>query len=80
MPRQRIKAVLPNTQKQTQVGCRLRRQRNMAQMKEQVKPSKKGNKQNGDSQPIRCTVQNNGDKDARRSCWVQQMHNRINEG
>ena len=44
-PRQGVKAALPNTQKQTQGGCKLRRQRNMAQMKEENKtPEKELNK------------------------------------
>ena len=32
-----VKAALPNTQKQTQETAKLRRQRNMAQMKEHIK-------------------------------------------
>ena len=40
------------------------RQRNMAQMKEQINSSRKKAKQNGDKQPIRCRVQNTDYKDA----------------
>ena len=41
----------------------------MAQMKEQNKTleKKKKTKQNGDSQPIRCRVENIGDQDAQRT-------------
>ena len=41
----------------------MRRQTNMAQMKEQIKTPEKA-KQNGDKQSIRCRVQNTGYKDA----------------
>ena len=40
----------------------MKRQRNMAQMKEQIKTLEKA-KQNGDKQSIRCRVQNTGCKD-----------------
>ena len=36
-----VRADLPNTQKQTKVAAKLRRQRNMAQMKEQIKTPEK---------------------------------------
>ena len=39
-------------------------QRDMAQMKEQIKPPKKRTKQNGDKQSIRCRAQSTGYKDA----------------
>ena len=39
----------------------------MAQMKEQIKNSRKGTKQNGDKQSVRCRVQNTGYKDAQRT-------------
>ena len=42
----------------------MRTQRNMAQMKEQIKTPEKRSKQNGDKQSIRCRVQNTGYKDA----------------
>ena len=46
-------------------GCA--KQKNLAQMKEQIKAQKKKKnttKQRRDSQPIRCTVQNTGNQDA----------------
>ena len=39
--RRRVKAALPNTQKQYREAAKLRRQRNMAQMKEQNKTPEK---------------------------------------
>ena len=42
----------------------MRRQRNMTQMKGQIKTPKKRAKQNGDKQSTRCRVQNTGYKDA----------------
>ena len=42
----------------------MKRQRNMDQMKEQIKTPEKRTKQNGDKQSIRCRVQNTGYKDA----------------
>ena len=42
----------------------MRRQRNMVQMKEQIKTPGKRTKQNGDKQSIRCRAQNTGYKDA----------------
>ena len=39
-------------------------QRNMAQIKEQIKTPEKRTKQNGDKQSIRCKVQNTGYKGA----------------
>ena len=44
-------------------AAKMRRQRNMAQMKEQIKTLEKA-KQKGDKQSIRCRVQNTGYKDA----------------
>ena len=44
-------------------AAKLKRQRNMAQMKEQIKNAEK-EQQNRDSQPGRCRVSNTGDKDA----------------
>ena len=41
----------------------MRRQRNMAQRKEQIKTPEKRATQNGDKPPIRCRVQNIGYKD-----------------
>ena len=38
----------------------------MAQLKEQIKATKNRTKQQRDSQPIRCTVQNTGNQDAHR--------------
>ena len=44
-------------------------------MKEQFKaPEKKTTKQQRDSQPIRCTVQNTGYQDAPGTHWVLQQH------
>ena len=45
----------------------MRRQRNMAQMKEQNKTPENWTKENRDSQPIRCRVQNTGNQDAQRT-------------
>ena len=42
----------------------------MAQMKEQNKTPENWTKQNRDSQPIRCRVQNTGNQDAQRNSWV----------
>ena len=53
-------------------------QRNVSQMKEQN--SRKKTKPTGDSQPIRCRVQNTGDKDAQRNHGVWQRHKWRNEG
>ena len=51
----------------------MRRQRNMAQMKEQNKtPEKELNER--DKQPIRCRVQNTGCKNAQGTGWVLQPH------
>ena len=45
----------------------MRRQRNMAQMKEQNRTPEKEPNRNRDNQPIRCRVQNTGDQDAQRT-------------
>ena len=51
----------------------MRRQRNMAQMKEQIKtPEKELN--DGDKQSVRCRVQNTGYKDARGMQQGPQQH------
>ena len=52
----------------------MRRQGNMAQMKELKKiPEKELNKK-GDKKSIRCTVQNTGYQDAQGTQWVLQQH------
>ena len=45
-------------------AAKMKGQRNMAQIKEQIKTPEKRTKQNGDKQSIRCKVQNTGYKDA----------------
>ena len=48
-------------------AAKMRRQRNMAQRKEQIKTPEKRATQNGDKPPIRCRVQNTSYKDAQRT-------------
>ena len=52
----------------------MRRQRNMAQMKQTDQHSRKRAKLNGDKQSIRCRVQNTGYKDAQRTYLGPQQH------
>ena len=52
----------------------MKRQRNMAQMKEQNKTPGKKPKQNGDKQSIRCRVQNTAYQDAQGTHWVLQQY------
>ena len=54
-------------------GAKTGRQRNMAQMKEQIKTLEK-TKQNGDKQSIGCRVQNTGYKDAQGTQRGPQQH------
>ena len=58
--RQGVKAALPNTQNKHREAAKMKRQRNMAQMKEQTKTPEKRTEQNRDKQYIRCKVQNIG--------------------
>ena len=51
----------------------------MAQVKEQTKTPEK-TKQLGDSQPIRCKVQNTGDQDAHRKGLVWSQNRGRSEG
>ena len=53
----------------------------MAQMKDQTKaPEKNTTKQQRDSQPTRCTVQNTGNQDAHRIGWIWSQIRWKNEG
>ena len=72
--RQGVKAALPNAQKQTQGGCQIEETKKYGPNERIEQNSRKRTKQNGNKQPIRCTVQNTGDKDAQRSHWVLQQH------
>ena len=65
--RQKVKAVLPNTQKQTQGACQIEETKKYGPHERTEQNPRKRTKQNGDSQPIRCTVQNTGDQDAQRT-------------
>ena len=56
--RQKVKAGLPNTQKQTQGGCQNQKTKKHGLNERTEQNSRKRTKQNGDKQPIRCTVQN----------------------
>ena len=50
--RQRIKAALPNTQKQTQGGCQIEETKKYGPSERTEQNPRKRTKQNGDSQPI----------------------------
>ena len=67
LPREGVKAALPNTRKQTNIereAAKTRKQRNMPQMKGQIKtPEKELNEidsASDDKQSIRCRLQNTG--------------------
>ena len=67
--RQGVKAALPNTQKQTQRSCHIE------EISERTnKTLEKRTRQNGDKQPMRCTVQNTGYQNASRTHWELQQH------
>ena len=55
------KATLPNTQKQTQKGCRIETKKHGPNETAEQNPRKR-TKQNGDNQPKRCRVQITGDQ------------------
>ena len=63
-PRHRVKAALPNTQKQTQGGCQNKETKKHGLNERTDQNSRKRTKQNGDKQSIRGRVQNTGYKDA----------------
>ena len=50
----------------------MKRQRNKAQMREQIKTRKRA-KRNGDKQSIRCRVQNTGYKDAQETQYLNSI-------
>ena len=70
LQRQGVKADLPNTQKQTQDGCQIEETKKYGPNERREQSSRKRTKQNGDSQPIRCRVQNTGYQDAQRNHWI----------
>ena len=65
--RQGVKATLPNTQKQTQGGCQIEETKKYGPNERTKLNFRIRTKQNGDNQPVRCTVQNTGDQDAQRT-------------
>ena len=62
--RQGVKAALPNTQKQTQGGCQIEEAKKYGPNERTEQNPRKRTKQNRDSQPTTCRVQNTGDEDA----------------
>ena len=80
MLREGVEAALPNTQKQTQRGCQIEEIKKYGLNERTEQNPRKIIKLNGDSQPIRCKVQNTGNKGAWRTHRVWQKHMRINEG
>ena len=60
----RVKVALPSTQKQTQGGCQIEETKKYGPYERTEQNPRKKTKQNADSQPIRCRVQNTGDQDA----------------
>ena len=62
--RKGVKAALPNSQKQTQRGCQNDETNKYGPNEKTEQNSRKRTKQNGDMQPIRCSVKNTGDQDA----------------
>ena len=73
----RVKAALPNTQKQTQGGCQIKETRKYSTNERTDQNSRKITKWNGDKQPIICTVQNTGYQDALVTHWVLQQHKKV---
>ena len=65
--RQKLKAVLHNTQKQTQGGCQIEETKKYGPNEGIKQNSRKRTKRNRDRQPIRCRVQNTGDQDAQKT-------------
>ena len=65
--RQGVKAVLPNTQKQTQGGCQIETTKKYDPNERTEQNSRKRIKQNGDNQTIRCRVQKTGHQDAQQT-------------
>ena len=59
---QGVKAVLPNTQKQTQGGCQIQEVKKYGPNEKTEQNPRKRIKGNGDNQPIRYRVQNTDDK------------------
>ena len=65
LPRQGVKAALPNTQKQTQGGCQNKETEKHGPSERKDQNSRKSAKRNGDKQSIRCRVQDTIYKDAK---------------
>ena len=65
--RQGVKATLPNTHKQMKGGCQIKETKKYGANKRIELNSRKRTKQNGENQPIRCSVENTGDQDAQRT-------------
>ena len=67
LPKQGVKAALPNTKKQTQGDCQIKETKKYGPNERTEKNLRKRTKQNRHSQPIRCKVQNHGDCLAQRN-------------
>ena len=70
--RQGVKAALLITQKQIQGGCQMEKTKKYGPNERTEQNTRKEDKQNGDSQPIRCRINNTGYQDAQRISWVWQ--------
>ena len=62
-----VKATLPNTQKETQGGCQTEETKKYGPNERTEENPRKRAKQNRDSQPIRCSIQDTSVQDAQRT-------------